>query len=267
MPVPLHWHTELLLLLLIVGIGWAYALSTGSLRHLIAPQAPFPLAHAIVFGIALLLGYLTIGSPLDQIGEDFLFFAHMIQHILLVYVVAPLVILGIPPYLQDFLLSKAGIRKLFSFLTHPLVAGTLFTGLYTLWHHPLLYEAALRNKTLHIVEHASMFFPACFMWWCVLSQSTLCPRRPYPFLILYVFLLSLGQTPLFAFLVFSEEVLYPTYAFAPRIFDLTPLDDQLLGGILMKLASMAMTLSVMIVCFTLWYLRDTRDDPVPEPLA
>ena len=258
MVVPLHWHTEPWLLCLILALAWLYALCVGPLRTALAPRQAFPTGCCVAFALALIIGYLAVGSPLDQLGEDFLFSAHMLQHLLLAYVVAPLFVVGLPAYLQNALLGK---HVFLAVLTHPLVGGVLFTALYTLWHHPVLYEAALQNKTIHVVEHFCMFLPACLMWWPILSKSTCLPRSSYAVLIIYAFLLALGQTPLFAFLVFSEQVLYPTYAFAPRIFNITALQDQLLGGVLMKLVTMAVTIGIIATSFTLWYLQERAEDP------
>jgi len=102
MNVPLHWHTEPLLLLLIVGVSWAYALACGPLRARYAPglQA-YPRNYAICFHLGVVVAYIAVGSPLDQIGEAFLFSAHMLQHMLLIYVAAPLIVLGLPPEVTE----------------------------------------------------------------------------------------------------------------------------------------------------------------------
>ena len=81
----LHWHTEPLLLITLLGIGWLYALAVGPLRGFIAKQEDFPLLSCTLFYMGLTVTYLAVGSPLDQLGEQFLFSAHMVQHMLLIY--------------------------------------------------------------------------------------------------------------------------------------------------------------------------------------
>jgi len=123
----LHWHTEPLLLITILGFGWLYALGVGPLRHRIAPGESFPLGRCITFYAGLGLVYLTVGSPLDQIGEQFLFSAHMVQHMLLIYFAPVLFFFGVPPWLIDWLLAPPRVRRAMSVLTHPACGGLAFT--------------------------------------------------------------------------------------------------------------------------------------------
>ena len=92
----LHWHTEPLLLITLLLFGWLYAIAIGPLRSAIDPNARFSLSRGISFYLGLIITYLAVGSPLDQIGEQFLFSAHMIQHMLLIYITPTLFFVGIP---------------------------------------------------------------------------------------------------------------------------------------------------------------------------
>lgn len=273
----LHWHTEPLLLLSILGWGWLYALLVGPYRERIAPTGtPFPLRHALNFYGALAVIYLTVGSPLDQIGEQFLFSAHMFQHMLLVYVIPFMVFWGLPVWLVDRPMQHSGVRKTMRFLTHPAIGGAAFTLVYTLWHVPMAYEAALQNKAIHIFEHATVFISAMMMLWCFASPSRLAPAAPYGVRMLTIFLLMIAQLPVFAFLTFSDSPHYPTYEFAPRIIpDLDPLADQILGGVIMKVANMAVSIVIFALAFYLWARKETSTDrnetyyvsssPAPSP--
>ncbi len=97
----LHWHTEPLLLITLLLVGWLYALGVGPLRERIAPGTLFPRRQAILFYLGLIIVYLAVGSPLDQIGEQFLFCAHLPQHMLLIYFSPVLFIFGTPAWLID----------------------------------------------------------------------------------------------------------------------------------------------------------------------
>lgn len=260
MPIPLHWHTEPLLLLLIIGSGWIYCLLAGPFRARIAPSEPFPIGKSISFFTGLLVTYLTVGSPLDQIGEDFLFSVHMIQHMLLVYVCPTLLLFGTPHWMADAALKNMALRRIWRLLTNPVFAGLLFTFLYTLWHIPGLYEAALRIKWVHILEHWCMFLPALWMWWPIMGPSRLVPPCNYGIRMIYIFVLMIGQLPVFAFLTLSETVLYPTYEFAARITDLSPLQDQILGGVIMKVSNMVVSLTVLALSFYFWYRKDQEEN-------
>lgn len=259
MPVPLHWHSEPLLLLTIIGTGWLYALCVGPFREKIAPGQPFPRLQATLFTSGLIIGYIAVGSPIDQIGEDFLFSVHMVQHMLLIYVMPPLFLLGTPTWLADAILAWKPLRKVWRVLTHPVFAALFFNICYTLWHIPDLYELALRDKWIHILEHWTMFVPAIWFWWPLLSPSSRLPPIAYGARMLYIFILMVLQLPVFAFLTLSEEVLYPTYEYAARITSLDPLQDQILGGLIMKLNNMVVSLTMLAICFYLWYQKDQRD--------
>jgi putative membrane protein len=256
----LHWHTEPLLLITLLGVGWLYALAIGPFRTRIAEAAVFPLRKCILFYSGLIITYLAVGSPLDQLGEQFLFSAHMLQHMLLIYCASTLFIYGTPAWLIDWLLKPTIATKTMHVLTHPACGGLLFTFVYTVWHVPALYEAALQDKRIHILEHWTMFSLGLIMLWPYLTNSKLVPRRSYGIRMLAIFLLMVGQLPVFAFLSFAGEAIYPTYAWAPRIIDLDPLNDQILGGIIMKVVNMGFSLTILGISFYHWAKSEERDD-------
>lgn len=255
----LHWHTEPLLLISILACLWLYTLLIGPYREIWDPGHHVPMKlHTLSFVSGISIVYLAVGSPLDQLSEDYLFFLHMIQHMLLVYVIPPLLFLGFPQQLAEYLLGSETIRKIIRALVHPVVAGFTFSIVYTLWHIPLLYEVALRNKPIHILEHATMFGTAVMMWWPFLSPTKRFLRRSsYGIRILYAFLLMVAQLPVFAFLSFANVAIYETYVWAPRLIPgLDPLNDQVLGGIIMKVTNMIVSLTLISVCFYKWSAKE-----------
>jgi putative membrane protein len=258
MNIPLHWHTEPLLLALIVGVSWAYALACGPLRARCAPGlSAYPLSHGICFHLGVVVAYLAVGSPLDQIGEAFLFSAHMVQHMLLIYVAAPLIVLGLPAELIDpFLAARPWLLKVARFCVHPVVAGLLFNFIFSVWHFPELYEAALRDRTLHIVEHWLMFLPAVLMVWPLLSRSRVLPRISFGGAMVYCFVLMIADLPLWAALIFGEHPIFETYRLAPRICALTAGGDMVLGAAIMKGFNEVFALVNMAIAFFRWYQRD-----------
>jgi putative membrane protein len=265
----LHWHTEPLLLLSLVGTSWLHVLLLYPLRNLWDPTPGRPLAwYTVRFHCGMLVTYLAVGSPLDQLGEDYLFFLHMVQHILLIYVAAPLILTGIPAAMADRVLSSRVVRMLAGFFLQPVVAGLLYCVNYTLWHIPVLYEAALQSKPIHILEHATMFGTALLIWWPIMgpSRKWLPPLQDGP-RVLFLFLLMIGMTPVFAFLTLSDVALYETYIWAPRIIPvLDPLNDQILGGLIMKTITLFVSLALMSITFYRWSVRD-QSHPASFPLA
>jgi putative membrane protein len=226
----------------------------GPLRSRLAPGAPFPRGQAMRFYLALVVFYLAVGSPLDQIGERFLFSAHMFQHQLLVYPAAILFLLGLPHWMIDPLFRGSFVVASLRLLTHPLSCALLYSLIVGVWHAPSLYDFALRHKGVHVVEHVTFFGAALLYWWPLLSPSRVLPRRSHGVQMLYLLGVVISMTPVFAYITFSQDVLYPTYEFAPRIIaDFTASEDQLLAGTMMKLIGLMVSLGAFTVAFFRWY--------------
>lgn len=255
----LHWHNEPYLVGGLVFLGWLWALLAGPWRPRLAPGTPFPRRQAWCFYGSLVLFYLAVGSPLDQIGERFLFSAHMGQHQLLMYPVPVLFLCGLPGWMVDALLDHPGLRGPLRVILHPLGCATVATLVISLWHAPLLYEWALRDKVVHVVEHLCFFAASVVFWWPMLSPSKAYPSASYGGQMLYLFCLEVTMTPVFAYVTFSPNVLYPTYEYAPRLIkDFSAADDQLLAGTMMKLISMLVSILAFAVSFYRWS-RTHRD--------
>lgn len=255
-----HWHNEPHLIGGLVLLAWLYALATGPLRSRLAPGVAYPRREAWKFYLALVLFYLAVGSPLDQAGERYLLSAHMVQHQILIYPCAALFLLGLPSWLAAFLVESPRLGRLPAFLVHPLICGIVYTLVLSLWHVPALYDWALQDRFIHILEHVTFFGAALFFWWPVLSPSSRLPRLAPLVQMLYLTAVVIAMTPLFAFLAFSNDVLYPTYEYAPRLVaGFGPAEDQLLGAAIMKAGSISVTLLVFFVVF----FSAARTDRIP----
>ena len=258
-----HWHNEPYLVGGLILLGWAYALATGPFRDRLGGPAAYPARAAACFFAALLIFYLAVGSPLDQIGERFLLSAHMVQHQLLMYPAAVLCLLGLPAWVVRPVTAARPLRGLLRLLTRPLVAGGLLVVVFSAWHLPALYDWALQDKLVHVVQHLMFFGVALLYWWPLYSPSAEFPPISYAGQMLYLVLVAIGMTPVFAFITFSRGILYPTYEYAPRIIaGFSPADDQVLAGALMKIVGMAVALTAFAVSFFRWY-RSSERPPRP----
>jgi putative membrane protein len=236
------------------ALSVVYALAVGPGRKYLAPDQPFEKKRAASFLVGFLILVGAVATPLDHIGETYLFSAHMLQHVLLIFALPPFLIYGTPIWLSDFLFRAEGLGKILRFCVNPIVACAFFNGALIIWHVPSLYELALRDPFLHLLEHATFVAVSIFMYWPLMGYET--GREPLHngLKILYVLAVSIGQLPLFAALTFCTSVLYPTYAKAPRYFEtLTPLGDQILGGIIMKLTAAVFMFTGLVVYFYRWY--------------
>ena len=252
-----HWHNEPWLIGGLVVLGWLWAVAAGPWRGRLAPEVKFPRGKAVWFYLGLLCFYLAVGSPLDQVAERYLFSAHMLQHQLLVYPAAICFLLGLPPWMIDPLLAPRAVQVPLRWLTHPIVCGGLFAVIVGAWHAPLLYDWALRSKPVHVLEHLMFFAAALLFWWPVLSPSRVLPRRGYATQMLYQLGVLIAMTPLFAYITFAQDILYPTYEFAPRLFaNFSAAEDQLLAGVMMKMMGVFGGLTAFGVAFFGWYQKN-----------
>jgi putative membrane protein len=248
-----HWHNEPFLTGGLILAGWLYAVLAGPLRPALAPGRPYPRGKAAMFYAALVLFYLAVGSPLDQVAERFLLSAHMAQHLLIMYPVPLLILLGTPSWMVDPVLSRPGLARPLRLLLNPVTCALASTAVISLWHAPFLYEWTLQDKLVHVAEHL-MFLAVSFLyWWPLASPSEAFPAPSYGIRMLYVFATEIAMIPVSAYVVFSSDILYPTYEYAPRLIaGFSPADDQLFAGIIMKVAGMAVSLTALGICFFKW---------------
>ncbi len=186
--------------------------------------------------------FVALASPLDSFG-NLLLQAHMLQHLLLL-MIAPLLILTGQPVLPllrglphgllknglgPFLRWRA-LRNIGGALVSPVVAFCAMALAVIFWHLPRFYELGLRSQSWHEVEHACFFFGALLFWWPVVEVWPSHSRTPRWAMIPYLILADLVNTGLSAFLVFSNHVVYPSYALAPRLWGISALGDQAVAG-------------------------------------
>ncbi len=205
----------------------------------------FPPWRLACFLGGLVAVWLAIASPLDSF-DDLLLTAHMIQHLLLLFVGPPLVLLGFPavPLLNGLprwvsrdalgpFFRWPGLTRFGRFVTHPvfcwLVAEVTLVG----WHVPAAYDLALRSLSWHEVEHACFFGTGLLFWWPVIQPWPSKPHWPRWTIPLYLLLAAIVNTIISALLCFSGRLLYPPYATVPRLFGLSAMNDQVAAGAVM----------------------------------
>jgi putative membrane protein len=193
------------------------------------------------------------GSPLHDLAERYLFSAHMLQHLLISYLVAPMLLWGLPNWVLRPLLLNRILKPIAKSLTRPLSAFFLFNFFFSIWHLPTIYEGALANSTLHHSEHFIFLLTALLLWWPLMSPLSELPRPPYLVQLVYLFLIPIAQLPVFAAVTFADAALYPTYVEAPRLLFRTALIDQAVGGALMKVISLFAFGIPFIAIFFRWY--------------
>ncbi len=232
----------------------AYVLLVGILRRKYNwGEAPSQMMQ-IFFHCGTLTGLFALISPLDALGDEYLFSAHMIQHLLLMFVTAPLWIMGAPGWLTDLVIPSI-LKKYMGWMTHPISAFAVFVGVMTIWHIPVLYNLALENEGLHIFEHLTFIGAAMIGWWPIAApNNSVAP----PAQMLYLFLLGIPATALAAILTFASTPLYPFYSEAPRLLGLSVLDDQHLGGLLMWIPMHMVLFLAFCITFFKWFNNENK---------
>lgn len=220
------------------------------------------------FAAGLFTLVVALVSPLDAMG-DMLFSAHMVQHLLLILVAAPLLVLGKPalPVLWSLPATarrRAGhwwhhatmTRSIASTLTNPGVAWALHVADLLFWHISTPYGWTLRSESIHALEHASFVGTAVLFWWAVL-QPTGRRRLSYGMSVLYVSAAGMVMSALGAILTFAPSPWYVGYLTTTAEWHLTPLQDQQLGGLIMWIPASVVYLGAACWFFVKWIGPDS----------
>ncbi len=242
-------HPSVVIGLVLLGGLYVYLGGVAAPRRLVAS-----------FVGALGVAFLALDGPLHNLSDNYLFSAHMAQHLVLTLLFPPLLLYGTPTWVVRPLIRPRRLFRVAAVLTRPLPAAVIFSTPITLWHFPGFYEAALRHHPLHIVQHLVFIATAVLMWWPVLSPVPELPRASYLTQLLYLFLLGLPMSLVGALITLSEEVLYPFYTRAPRVWELTPLADQQLGGLLMWVVGTLVLWAAATVVWFRWAAREESGD-------
>jgi putative membrane protein len=249
----------------LVQVGWSWypsviiGFSLWTILYTIGANSSksVTLAQRISFHAGTIAGALALLSPLDKLGDDYLFSAHMIQHLLLMFVAAPLWLAGLSGDLVDRIIPRTWDNLMKRF-TGPVSAYLAFVVVMGFWHIPSVFEAVQGNEGLHIFEHLTFIGAALLGWWPALGPiSSRFHMLQAPARMMYLFLLAFPCTALAALLTFARAPLYPFYLSAPHIFGLNALQDQHLGGLLMWLPTHMILLLVLGIIFFRWFLENS----------
>jgi putative membrane protein len=225
-------------------------------------------------GLAIL--WLAIGSPLDGFA-DALLSAHMVEHLLLMSVVPPLLLLSLPvvpllrglpmPFVRSLigpLLRMPSLRRVAHWLVTPIVAWLAMNAAFLGWHIPAAYDFALEHDNWHAAEHLCFLLSSILFWWCIVQPWPSERHRLGWGILLYLVSADIVNTMLSAFLAFCGRPIFIYYVNRANPFQVTPLDDQVLGAVIMWiLGSLAFLAPAMILTARLAGMdpmRKTRPD-------
>jgi len=267
--VPLHISASLLLLHPFSQFSWLkWSIHPSTVIGLAALGAlylwraraasdtqPLSGARKLSFFAGLFVIFAALNGPIHDLSDNYLFSGHMVQHLMLTMAMPPLLFTGVPGWMLRPLLSNRMIGGIARKVTRPVTCFAIFNLVIALWHLPVFYNAAMDNHSIHIAEHLMFMAAAVLMWWPLLSQLPELPRLAYPGQMLYSFLMTIPMTVIAVYITMADSVLYPHYSSAPRIMPLSPMEDQLLGGLIMWIPGGMIFMIIMSVVFFKWSTR------------
>lgn len=224
-----------------------------------------PVSQAVLFGAGVAVMLLTLVGPLDVLGDDYLFSAHMVEHLLLMFVVPPMLLLGLPRPTAAALLSVRPVAAVERVLRAPVTAWVIGVGTLWVWHLPVLYNAALANEGVHAFEHLTMMVAGTILFWPVLAPLP-SSRLDGGTALAYLFSAAVTNMLLGVFLTFAAVGAYPHYLHSSAsdpiwrlVRDRWGIDatqDLHLGGLAMWVLGGLAFLIVLMGVFARWYRED-----------
>jgi cytochrome c oxidase assembly factor CtaG len=217
--------------------------------------------HALAFAGAMLALLGALVTPVDGLGEDYLFSAHMFQHVLLGDIAPLLLLLSLSRViLRPVTRRLMRVERALGPLASPWTAIAVWLGTMYLWHVPALYDAAIEHPLLHVLEHLSFFAAGIALWWPLVHpipmRHALTGLQPLG----YIAAAKGGLAALGLFLAWSPTAHYPFYEDAPRIWGLTAVEDQNVAGVIMMVEQSMTLVLVMVWVFIRMLARSEQEE-------
>lgn len=268
-PTYSHWFLDPTVALLLGGMVAAYIVAAGPLNRR-SPgweERVVSRRQALCFAGAILTILVALGPPLDDWSDWYLLSAHMVEHLLLAVVAAPLLLLGLPAWMLRPLLRWRAVDRIGRFVTRPIPALLISGAALAVWHVPALYDAALRHQSIHVLEHGTFFLGALIGSWPIVGPLPEWPRPTPPLQCLYLFGQTIPSGLVGAIITLGSPGLYDFYASVPRIFGLDLQTDQQIAGLLMWVGMNTIFLLLITIVFFQWAASEEAKDRAPRPLG
>ncbi|HUF97684.1 MAG TPA: cytochrome c oxidase assembly protein, partial [Ilumatobacter sp.] len=210
------------------------------------------------FGTAMVTLWVASDWPLHDISEEYLYSAHMFQHMMLSYFVPPLALMATPTWLARVLLGNGSLYRAVRFLTKPVIAGVVFNGVVMMLHMPIFVNASVESGPVHYGMHIVVVTSSLLMWMPVcgpISEFRLGSAGA----MIYLFLQSVVPTVPAAWLTFAESPLYDAYDRPVRLWGISIVDDQQLAGAIMKVGGGLFLWAIVIYLFFGRFAAPFRD--------
>ena len=217
--------------------------------------------HLAAFAGAIAVLLIALVSPVDRLGEDYLFSAHMVQHLLIGDLAPLLMLLSLSRVIMRPLTRRLqGVERALGPLAHPASALVLWLGLIYFWHIPGMYDAALRHSEVHALQHVSFFTAGVMVWWPLVQPVPMRQRLTGMWTFGYIAAAKIGLASLGMYLTWTKTVVYTYYEHVPRIWGLNALTDQNVGGAIMMVEQSVLLVSVLAVLFGRMLAQSEQDE-------
>ena len=244
----------------VIGLAVLGALYLWRARRPPAGETPPSGWQKLAFFAALFSIFVSLNGPLHDLSDSFLFSAHMVQHLVLTLLMPPLLLVALKGWMLRPVLDVPVLGALLRRATSPIACFATFNVVVAAWHLPVLYNTAVDNHGIHILQHLMFMAAAVLMWWPYLSPLPELPRLSYPGQMLYSFLMVIPMSIVSIYIAMADEILYPAYASAARVWPISPMQDQMIGGLIMWIPGGLFFYGVMSVVFFKWVSRGAGDD-------
>lgn len=254
-------------LLIVLAIGFLYFYAVGPMRRSFAGCKPVSAGKKANFTIGLLLFWSVQGTPVHYYGHSLLFSSHMLEQSVVYLMVPPFIYLGLPDWLVRPLFERSWMKRFVYPLTHPLLSVLGFNLIFSIYHLPLVFNSMGQSEFLHNGYHLLLLATAFHMWFPVFCPLPEWNRLSELQRMAYIFANGVLLTPACALIIFADTLLYDAYLDAPVVISwLHGLDDQQLGGVVMKIIQEIVYGTVLAYCFFKWYRMERRDEEEPVPV-
>jgi cytochrome c oxidase assembly factor CtaG len=223
--------------------------------------------QAVAFTGAMLALLAAFVSPLDDLGEQYLFSAHMVQHVLLGDIAPLLLLLSLSRVIMRPATRRlAAVERALGPFASPWIGLVLWLGLMYLWHIPALYDLAVEHPLVHLLEHVSFFTAGVALWWPLVEPVPMRRRLTGMQPLAYIASAKAGLAALGLVLTWSATAIYPYYERTPRIWGLSPVEDQNVGGVIMMVEQSLTLVLVMVALFVRMLVRSEVEERRRERL-
>ena len=255
----LHWLGDPLVLVPLALFAGIYIWRFAQARKEAGGRGAGPL-QALAFAGGMLALLVALVSPLDGLGDDYLFSAHMVQHVLIGDLAPLLILLGLSRVIMRPATRRlASLERRLGPFASPATGLVAWLVLMYLWHIPALYDAAVEHATVHLLEHVSFFTAGVALWWPLIQPVPMRRRLTGMQPLAYIASAKASLAALGLYLAWSTSVFYPYYETTPRIWGLSPVEDQNVGGVIMMVEQSLTLVLVMVVLFVRMLTRSEEE--------